>query len=34
MKYIKIFENFGKVKLNFNDSGSGYFDKAELVPIS
>lgn len=34
MKYIKIFENFDRVKLNFDDSGSGYFDKAELVPIS
>lgn len=34
MKYIKIFENFGKVILNFEDSTSGYFDKAELVPIS
>ena len=34
MKYIKIFENFGKVILNFEDSNSGYFSKAELVPIS
>ena len=34
MRYLKVFENFGKVILNFEDSGSGYFDKAELVPIS
>ena len=34
MRYIKLFENFGKVILNFEDSNSGYFSKAELVPIS